>query len=202
MRIVMLGPPGAGKGTQAVKLAALLSVPHLSTGDMLRAAVSAGSPLGQTVRSLLDEGKLIPDHLVIEIVHERLSLTDAGAGFILDGFPRTVVQAEQLDTILAALPTSLTKVLVITAEVDQLVQRVEARARAAHAKGEPARSDDNEATVRKRFSDYHSHTLPVIDFYRHSGRLATIDGTQSIEAVSDQIKGVVMAAEKAQPVRT
>ena len=180
-RIVFLGPPNSGKGTQAARLAETLGVPAISTGDMLRAAVAAGTPLGDQVAGVMDRGELVSDELMAEVVKARLAEADAKGGFILDGYPRTLPQVETLDTILAGIGASLDHVVMIDAPVDVLVERALKR----------GRKDDTEEVVRTRLEEYHSKTEPLVGHYRKLGLLREIDGNQSMEAVEQQILAAV-----------
>jgi adenylate kinase len=169
-RILLLGAPGAGKGTQAEALIERLGVPHISTGDMLRAAVAAETPIGLQAKALMDAGKLVGDDVVIGIAGERLQAEDAKKGFILDGFPRTHAQAQALEGLLSGLGTPLECCLALTVDEDAVVQRLLARA------GIEGRADDNEETIRDRMRVYHEQTSPLLDFYRERGLLAEVSG--------------------------
>lgn len=183
-RIVLLGAPGAGKGTQAARLIERYGIPHISTGDMLRAAVKAKTPVGQKAKSLMDAGQLVSDEVVIAIAEERLKQSDAVAGFILDGFPRTLAQAKALDAMLSRLGMRLDRCLALTADTDVVVERLLKRAEIE------GRSDDNEATIRARMKVYDDQTAPLLDYYRERGLLVEVSGMGSIEEVS----GAVVAA--------
>ncbi|ACI59675.1 adenylate kinase (plasmid) [Rhizobium leguminosarum bv. trifolii WSM2304] len=187
MRLVMLGPPGAGKGTQARKLSAHFNVPQLSTGDMLRAAVSSGSPVGLAAKSVIDSGGLVGDKIVIDCVQERLSHDDARRGFILDGFPRTVAQAKSLDSMLGPGKRSLSTVIELLVDEELLAQRIERRAGEAIANGETPRSDDNIETMRKRLAAYRESTEVLSNFYYNQGRLVRIDGMRDVDQVTADI---------------
>jgi len=184
-RLLLLGPPGAGKGTQARLLVERLGVPQISTGDMLRAAVAAGSAVGRRARSYMDAGELVPDEVVIGVAEERLRQPDAAEGFILDGFPRTVAQAEALDALLARLGAKLERCVVLAADEDELVRRL---LRRAELEG---RSDDNEETIRTRMAEYRRKTEPLIGHYRQRGVLAELDGIGEIEEVAARIEGAI-----------
>jgi adenylate kinase len=186
-KLLLLGAPGAGKGTQAARLARKLEVPQISTGEMLRQAVSSGSELGRRVQDTMDRGELVSDSIVIEVARERLSQPDARRGFVLDGFPRTVAQAEALDRMLAELGSRLERCVALAVEEDALVERLLGRARIE------GRSDDNEATIRKRMHVYGEQTAPLLDYYRRRGVLAEVDGMGSIEEVEKEI-GEALAA--------
>jgi len=181
-RLLFLGPPGVGKGTQAARLAEKLAIPQISTGDMLRAAVAEGSAVGREARGYMDRGELVPDHVVIGVAEARLGQPDAAHGFILDGFPRTVPQAEALDGILDRLGRSLDVCLLLVAEEDELVQRISRRAELE------GRSDDSEETARNRMRVYQEQTEPLVAYYRKRGILREVDGIGSIEDVAGRIE--------------
>ncbi len=187
MRIVFLGPPGAGKGTQAVRLMQRHGIPQLSTGDMLRAAVRTGSPIGRRAQALMEQGALVPDAIVVGIIAERIEEADAKGGFVLDGFPRTVAQAEALDAMLAEKSLRLDGVLELGVDEAALLARIEQRVAETVAAGGPIRSDDTPEVLQKRLQSYRALTEPVAAYYAGSGRLRKIDGMQSIEAVSRAI---------------
>lgn len=179
---IFLGPPGAGKGTQAVLLAEHLGVPHVSTGDLLRSAVTRGTELGRRVQNVMSSGELVPDDMVLDLVREVL----AGApGCILDGFPRTVVQADGLGTLLAGLKLELKGVLLLDVTDEVLVERLARRAQAED------RPDDSEETVRNRLRVYEEQTAPLIDYYRKLGRLIDVAGEGSIEEIQARIRKTV-----------
>jgi adenylate kinase len=180
-RLLLLGPPGAGKGTQAQRLIDSLGIPQISTGDMLRAAVAADSGVGREARSYMDAGKLVPDEVVIGVARERLSQPDAAAGFILDGFPRTVAQAEALDRLLEGLGAKLERCVALTVDREELVQRLLKRAEIE------GRSDDNEEAIRTRMVEYEQKTAPLVDYYRQHGVLAEVDGLGDIDEVARRI---------------
>ena len=181
VRILLLGAPGAGKGTQAQILIDRLQVPHISTGDMLRAAVKAGTPIGLQAKKVMDAGELVGDDIVIGIAEERLGEGDAKKGFILDGFPRTLAQAEALDGILAKLGTPLECCLALTVDEEAVVQRLLKRAEIE------GRADDNEETIRERMRVYHEQTAPLLAFYREKGLLVEVLGMGTPEQVSRAI---------------
>jgi adenylate kinase len=180
--LLLLGAPGAGKGTQAVRLAARLGIPHVSTGDLLRAAVAEGTRLGREAKSFMDRGELVPDSIVIGVAAERLGRPDAKTGFVLDGFPRTVAQAEALDVELSRLGTKLDRCLALVTDEAALVARLLKRAQIE------GRADDNEATIRNRMRVYRAQTEPLIAYYRDKGLLREIDGMGTIEAVEKRIQ--------------
>jgi len=186
-RLVLLGAPGAGKGTQAERLVGKLGVPKISTGDALRQAVASGSELGLRVRGTMERGELVGDEIVIAVVRERLSRPDARSGFVLDGFPRTVKQAEALDRILSELGTALQRCVALGVDEDAVVERLLKRARIE------GRSDDNAETIRNRIRVYRRETAPLIDYYRASSLLREVDGMGSVEAVGQAIEEALAA---------
>ena len=181
-RLVLLGAPGAGKGTQAVRLCARLEVPHVSTGDMLRTAVQAGSEVGSRAKAVMESGKLVSDEIVIAIAKARLQEADAAKGFVLDGFPRTLAQAEALDAMLDRLATPLDCCLALTVDTAEVVQRLLARAEIE------GRSDDNEEAIRERMKVYDNQTAPLLDYYRGKGLLVEVSGLGTMDGVSDAIQ--------------
>lgn len=187
MRLVFLGPPGAGKGTQSARLRDRYHIPQLSTGDMLRAAVKAATPVGLTAKAIMDAGGLVPDDTVVGIVADRISEPDAKAGFILDGFPRTVKQAEALTKMLRAKNMDLDAVLELKVDEAALLARIEQRAKETIACGAPVRADDNPEAFRTRLDAYRAQTAPVSAYYAEKGALKTIDGMAPIDAVSEAI---------------
>ena len=187
MRIVFLGPPGAGKGTQASRLMQRHGTPQLSTGDMLRAAVKAETPVGLRARTIMEAGGLVPDAVVVGIVAERIVEPDAARGFVLDGFPRTVAQAEALDLMLASKDMALDAVIELAVDPEELVARVAKRAAETLASGGTVRPDDKPEVLAKRLETYAEQTAPVSRYYADSGRRRTVDGMASIEEVSRAI---------------
>lgn len=214
LRLVFLGPPGAGKGTQASRLAARLGVPHVSTGDMFRAAIAAGTPMGERARPYVERGAYVPDEVVVGVVRERLEAGDCASGFVLDGFPRTTVQAEALDRLLAERGTPLDAVVHLAVDDDTVVRRLSGRRvcprcgavhGAADAAGGTAgasavasrcarcgaelvqREDDREDLVRRRLAVYRQQTGPLVEYYRERGLLREVDGTGSVEDVAARI---------------
>jgi adenylate kinase len=181
MRIVLLGPPGAGKGTQAARVACRFGAPHIATGDIFRANVASGTELGRAAQEYMDRGDLVPDDVVIAMVMERLAADDCEAGFVLDGFPRTVNQAEALDLQLADLGAPLHAVLCFEAAEEELLRRLAGRAAAQH------RADDAEQTIRHRLEVFASKTRPLIDYYAHRGLLINVDAIGPIEVVTKRI---------------
>lgn len=187
MRVIVLGPPGAGKGTQSARLMQKHGIPQLSTGDMLRAAAAAGTPVGRQAKALMDAGSLVPDDVVLKIIAERIGQPDAAHGFILDGFPRTVTQAKALDELLAAKKMNLDSVIELKVDESALLGRIEKRAREMAAKGCDVRADDNPEAFKTRLDAYRAQTAPVSAYYARSGRLKTVDGMAPIEVVSAAI---------------
>ena len=188
MRIVLLGAPGSGKGTQAKLLSDMLAIPHVSTGELLRAAVKAATPLGLEAKALMDSGHLVPDDVVLGLLEERLAEDDAQAGFILDGYPRNIAQAEALDELLERLTMPLDEVIQIDVEYDLIVERIAARAR------QEGRSDDSLEVVKNRLEIFEEQTAPVIDFYAGRGILSQVYGVGSIDEVFQRIRGVLEQA--------
>lgn len=192
MNIILLGPPGAGKGTQAARLEEVHGLKQLSTGDMLRAAVASGSDLGREAKDIMDRGALMPDALMIDMISERIEQPDCAKGFILDGFPRTVAQAEALDGLLARKGLRLDAVIEIKVDEEALVGRIESRI--AEAGGSSSRSDDNVETLRKRLEVYRQQTAPILPYYRDKGALKTVDGMRSIDEVAQAIETLLAEA--------
>jgi adenylate kinase len=195
MRLILLGPPGAGKGTQAQHLVAKYGIVQLSTGDMLRAAVKAGTPLGQKVEGIMASGALCPDDVVVSIVEQRIAQPDARKGFILDGFPRTVPQAEALDRMLARHGIALDAVIELRVDEEALIRRIESRIAEMLKRGEPLRPDDNPDVLHRRLTAYREQTAPLIAYYRDHGMLRSIDGMAPIEQVADAIEEALNAAD-------
>lgn len=188
MRLIFLGPPGAGKGTQATRIVAKYGIPQLSTGDMLRAAVAAGTPVGLKAKAVMDAGGLVSDEIVIGIVADRIEEADAKKGFILDGFPRTLAQAEALDSMLAGKGLKLDKVLELRVDQSKLVDRIVRRAEEAKAAGQPVRKDDDPEVFKTRLEAYNRDTAIVAPYYEKRGQLTPIDGMQPIDDVSSAIE--------------
>ena len=191
MRLIFLGPPGAGKGTQATRIVAKYGIPQLSTGDMLRAAVAAGTPVGLKAKAVMDAGGLVSDEIVIGIVADRIEEADAKKGFILDGFPRTLAQAEALDSMLAGKGLKLDKVLELRVDQTKLVDRIVRRAEEAKAAGQPVRKDDDPEVFKTRLVAYNRDTAIVAPYYEKRGQLTPIDGMQPIEQVATAIEQVL-----------
>lgn len=187
MNLILLGPPGAGKGTQAKRLEEEHGLKQLSTGDMLRAATTAGTDFGREVKAILDRGDLVPDGVMISLIEKRIQEPDCARGFILDGFPRTVPQAEGLDRMLAAGERSLDVVIEMQVDENVLFDRVATRA----AQSTEKRSDDTPETLRKRLDVYRAQTAPIIPYYRDRGLLKTIDGMRPMDEVTGEIQGIL-----------
>lgn len=183
MNLVLFGPPGAGKGTQAKVLVESRGLPQLSTGEMLRAAVKAGTPLGKKVDALLTKGELVPDGIVIDIIAQRYDQPDCAAGAVFDGFPRTIAQAEALDAMLAARGKKIDAVLELKVNDKVLLDRVDQRIK----EGGILRSDDTPETLRYRLGVYYKNTAPLLDYYGKQGKVITIDGMASIAEVTSKI---------------
>ncbi len=208
MKIIFIGPPGSGKGTQAKRLAGRFEIPHISTGDMLREAVAAGTPVGQQAASLMAAGQLVPDDLMIRMIDDRLARPDAAKGFILDGFPRTLVQAEKLEGLVGNGKSDL-RVLQLLVPDDAIVRRITLRRTCAqcgaiyHLENQPpavdsvcdrcgaevvARPDDTEEAVRKRLESFHRQTMPVATYYKSKNILRTVDGIGPVDEVFERIE--------------
>jgi adenylate kinase len=187
MRLILLGPPGAGKGTQAVRIVERFGIPQLSTGDMLRAAVAAGSPVGLQAKAIMDRGELVSDDVVVGIIADRLEEPDARQGFILDGFPRTVAQAEAFDAMLAGRGLKLDRVIAFKVDENALVERIVKRARETEARGEPVRKDDNPEVFKTRLEAYRAQTAPLSAYYEGRGMLTPIDGMQPVDDVTREL---------------
>lgn len=187
MRLVLLGPPGAGKGTQATRLVEKFGAPQLSTGDMLRAAVAAGTPIGLQAKAIMDAGQLVSDEVVVGIIDQRIDASDCANGFILDGFPRTVAQAEALRAMLAAKGLKLDGVIELVVDENALVDRMRKRVAETIAAGGAVRADDNPDSFKTRLEAYRAQTAPVSDHYAARGELIRIDGMMSIDDVTAAI---------------
>jgi len=197
MRLILLGPPGAGKGTQAQRLVEQHGIVQLSTGDMLRAAVKAGTPVGRKAKDIMARGDLCPDDVVVAIVSDRVDQPDASKGFILDGFPRTVAQAEALDRLLHAKGQDLDAVIELKVDPAVLLRRIEKRIADAKARGDSVRADDTPEVLKKRLDAYQTQTAPLIDYYGKKGALRTVDGMAPIPEVGAAIDRI-LAPGKAQ----
>jgi adenylate kinase len=193
MRLILLGPPGAGKGTQAQRLVEKYGIVQLSTGDMLRAAVAAGTPVGLKAKDIMAAGGLVPDDIVIDIIADRIEQPDAANGFILDGFPRTVPQAAALDELLKRKKMKLDAVVELKVNEGALLQRVENRAAETRARGEEVRTDDTAEVLAKRLASYRAQTEPLVDYYSEQRSLLTVDGMMSIDGVTEEISRVLAA---------
>jgi adenylate kinase len=187
MRVILLGPPGAGKGTQAKELVSKYGIVQLSTGDMLRAAVAAGTATGQKAKDIMARGELVPDDVVVAIVADRIEQPDARHGFILDGFPRTVPQAEALERMLVKKGLGLDAVVELKVDPDILVRRIASRVEQMKLRGEPLRPDDSPDVLRQRLTAYEGQTAPLIAHYKGRSVLRTVDGMASIEEVAQAI---------------
>jgi adenylate kinase len=194
MRLVLLGPPGAGKGTQAARLVEKHGVPQLSTGDMLRAAVAAKTPIGLRAKEIMDAGALVPDEVVIGLIDERLGASDCANGFILDGFPRTVAQAEALQDLLERRGLTLDAVLELAVDEGALVDRMRKRVDETRAAGGAVRADDNPESFKTRLEAYRAQTAPVSAHYAKRSELTKIDGMAPIEDVTAEIDRALSGA--------
>jgi adenylate kinase len=197
MRIILLGPPGSGKGTQAQRLVQRYGIVQLSTGEMLRAAVAAGSPVGLRAKDIMASGGLVPDDVVVGVIADRIELPDARKGFILDGFPRTVPQAEALDDLLRHKHLKLDAVIELRVNESALLQRVETRVAEMQARGAEVRVDDTPEVLTKRLATYRSLTEPLIHYYSERRKLLTVDGMMTIEQVTREIGRILAAIEAA-----
>ena len=184
MRIILLGPPGAGKGTQSVRIVERFGIPQLSTGDMLRAAVAAGTPVGLRAKAVMERGELVSDEIVVGIVADRIEEPDAKRGFILDGFPRTVAQAEALERMLAEKRLELDSVIELKVDANALIERMAKRVADTLARGEPVRKDDNPESFKTRLEAYRHQTAPLSEYYESKGLLKPIDGMRPIDEVT------------------
>ena len=191
MRIILLGPPGAGKGTQSERIVQRFGIPQLSTGDMLRAAVAAGTPVGLEAKAVMESGGLVSDRIVVGIVADRIEEPDARRGFILDGFPRTVAQAEALSEMLASKGLSLSAVIELKVDENALVGRIEKRAAETLARGQAVRKDDTPEVFKQRLQAYRVQTAPLSAYYAKTGLLHTVDGMQPIDTVTAAIMGLL-----------
>jgi adenylate kinase len=193
MRLILLGPPGSGKGTQAQRLVHRYGIVQLSTGEMLRAAVAAQTPVGLKAKDIMASGGLVPDDIVIGIISDRLDQPDASKGFILDGFPRTVPQAEALDELLKKKHMRLDAVIELRVNESALLQRVETRVAEMRSRGEEVRIDDTPEVLTKRLASYRSLTEPLIHYYSERRKLLTVDGMMTIEHVTREINRILSA---------
>lgn len=196
MRLILLGPPGAGKGTQAQRLVEKHGIPQLSTGDMLRAAVQAQTPVGLKAKAVMDAGELVSDAIVNAIVAERIDQPDCANGFILDGYPRTLAQADAVEAMLRERGLALDAVIELVVDDKALVGRIVKRAEEAAAAGQPVRKDDNPAVFEERLREYYKKTAPLIGYYYAKGLLAGVDGMAAIDGVTRQIEELLASPER------
>ena len=196
MRIILLGPPGAGKGTQSERIVQRFGIPQLSTGDMLRAAVAAGTPVGLEAKAVMESGGLVSDRIVVGIVADRIEEPDARRGFILDGFPRTVAQAEALSDMLASKGLSLSTVIELKVDENALVGRIEKRAAETLARGQAVRKDDTPEVFKQRLEAYRAQTAPLSAYYAQKRMLKTVDGMQPIDKVTADLMSVLEPHEE------
>src|SRR5207247_9541568 len=199
MRLILLGPPGSGKGTQAQRLVQRNGIVQLSTGEMLRAAVAAGTAVGMQAKEIMASGGLVPDEVVVGIISDRLDQPDASKGFILDGFPRTVPQAAALDELLKKKHLKLDAVIELRVNESALLQRVETRAAETRARGEEVRIDDTPEVLTKRLASYRALTEPLIHYYSERRKLLTVDGMMTIEHVTREINRILSAIGAVEP---
>src|SRR3984893_5228485 len=199
MRLILLGPPGSGKGTQAQRLVHKYGIVQLSTGEMLRAAVAAGTPVGLQAKEIMANGGLVPDEVVVGIISDRLDVPDAKKGFILDGFPRTVPQAAALDELLRRKHLKLDAVVELRVNESALLERVETRPAETRARGEEVRIDDTPEVLTKRLAQYRALTEPLIHYYSEKRKLLTVDGMMTIEHVTREINRILAAIGAVEP---
>lgn len=195
MRLILLGPPGAGKGTQAQRLVERHGIPQLSTGDMLRAAVANGTDIGRRAKAIMDAGQLVSDEVVNQIVSDRIDEPDCSKGFILDGFPRTVAQAEALTEMLRKKGQKLDAVIELKVDESALIERMKKRVADTIASGGKVRADDNADSFAKRLEEYRQKTAPLSAYYRQTGELVTIDGMQDMDTVTYEIEDILAKAD-------
>lgn len=184
MQLIIFGPPGAGKGTQAKRIQEVHGLKQISTGDLLRSAIESGSPLGQKVKDIMASGELVSDDIMCQLIEERIKMPDCQRGFILDGFPRTLAQAEALDALLNKNGRDLNFVIELVVDEQELFQRLQSRIAES---GDSVRSDDNEETFRRRLEVYKEQTAPVLPYYKAKGNVVEIDGMQSIDDVATKV---------------
>ena len=192
MIIILLGAPGAGKGTQSERLVAERGLVQLSTGDMLRDALAQGTELGKQAKAIMDAGKLVADDIILAMIRERLTASSGGNGVILDGFPRTIAQAEGLDKILEEMGLHIDHVIEISVDENVLADRIMTRAK----ESDETRDDDSVEVLQKRLKVYHESTAPIIPYYQNRGKLSVVDGMQSIDAVASAIDAILETAEE------
>ncbi|ESW68611.1 adenylate kinase [Mesorhizobium sp. C277A] len=196
MRLILLGPPGAGKGTQAQRLVEKYGIPQLSTGDMLRAAVQAGTEVGKRAKAVMDAGELVSDAIVNAIVAERIDQPDCTSGFILDGYPRTLVQADAVESMLAERGIGLDAVIEFVVDDKALVGRIVKRADDAKAAGQPVRKDDNPVVFEERLREYYKKTAPLIGYYYAKRSLRSVDGMAPVDTVTAEIEALLAAVTR------
>ncbi len=196
MRLILLGPPGAGKGTQAQRLVEKYGIPQLSTGDMLRAAVQAGTEVGKRAKAVMDAGELVSDAIVNAIVAERIDQPDCGNGFILDGYPRTLVQADAVESMLGERGIGLDAVIEFVVDDKALVGRIVKRAEDAKAAGQPVRKDDNPVVFEERLREYYKKTAPLIGYYYAKRSLKSVDGMAAVDTVTAEIEALLTAVTR------
>ncbi|MER8627462.1 MULTISPECIES: adenylate kinase [unclassified Mesorhizobium] len=196
MRLILLGPPGAGKGTQAQRLVEKYGIPQLSTGDMLRAAVQAGTEVGKRAKAVMDAGELVSDAIVNAIVAERIDQPDCTNGFILDGYPRTLVQADAVESMLAERAIGLDAVIEFVVDDKALVGRIVKRADDAKAAGQPVRKDDNPVVFEERLREYYKKTAPLIGYYYAKRSLRSVDGMAPVDTVTAEIEALLAAVTR------
>jgi adenylate kinase len=191
MYLILIGPPGAGKGTQAKILEEEYGLKQLSTGDMLRAEIAAGSDLGKKAKAVMDAGNLVSDEIMVDMIAHRIEQSDCAKGVIFDGFPRTVDQAQALDAMLADKGKPLNAVIQMVVDEEELVNRLKTRIQQTIDAGQPVRADDNEETFRKRLGVYRNQTAPILPYYEAAGLLHKVDGMKPIDFVTGEIKGIL-----------
>lgn len=191
MQLIIFGPPGAGKGTQAKRIQDVHGLKQISTGDLLRSAIESGSPLGKKVNDIMASGELVSDEIMCQLIEERIKMPDCQRGFILDGFPRTLAQAEALDKLLDKNDRNLNHVIELVVDEDELFKRLQSRIAES---GDSVRSDDNEETFRRRLEVYKEQTAPVLPYYKAKGNVVEIDGMQSIDDVANKVDDLLKAS--------